>query len=256
MKVIILAGGLGTRLGNITESIPKPMVKIGGRPIIWHIMKRYSSFGYKNFVISLGYKAEVIKDYFYNYSILEKDFTIDYKNGKTEIHSIHNENDWTVTLIDTGLNTLKGARIKRVEKYLDDVNMVTYGDGVADIDIEKLIDFHNSHNKILTITGVHPSSRFGELNENNNQVISFIEKPENSHHYINGGYMVFNKELLGYLTENKNCDLENGVMEKLAQMGEVMVYKHEGSWECMDHERDVLHLNNLWTSNNAFWKIW
>ncbi len=256
MKVVVLAGGLGSRLGEITEIIPKPMVKIGGKPILWHIMKIYSSFGYNDFVISLGYKAEVIKDYFLNYNALANDFTINLKSRDILIHNNHRELDWNVTLIETGLNSLKGARIKRVEKFLDDVNMVTYGDGVADINIDELVKFHKSHGKILTVSGVHPSSRFGELNERDGVVESFFEKPKNSIRYVNGGFMVFNRELLNYLTEDENCDFEYGAMEQLAAEGQVMVYKHEGSWECMDHERDVVFLNDLWKKNRAFWKIW
>lgn len=256
MKTIILAGGYGTRLGNITEAIPKPMVKIGNKPIIWHIMKIYSHYGYKDFIISLGYKAEVIKEYFYNYDIYNSDYRINL--GTKEINLLNNqeEADWIVTLVDTGLDTLKGARIKRLEKYLDDINMITYGDGVADINIANLIEFHKSHNKILTITGVHAPARFGEIIEKNNKIISFQEKPELSGGSINGGFMVFNRKLLDYLTTDEKCDFEKGPLEKLAQKGEIMLYKHLGKWACMDHERDVVYLNKLWNENKAFWKVW
>jgi len=256
MKTIILAGGYGTRLGNITEAIPKPMVKIGNKPIIWHIMKIYSHYGYKDFIISLGYKAEVIKEYFYNYDIYNSDYRINL--GTKEINLLNNqeEADWIVTLVDTGLDTLKGARIKRLEKYLDDINMITYGDGVADINFANLIEFHKSHNKILTITGVHAPARFGEIIEKNNKIISFQEKPELSGGSINGGFMVFNRKLLDYLTTDEKCDFEKGPLEKLAQKGEIMLYKHPGKWACMDHERDVVYLNKLWNENKAFWKVW
>jgi len=256
MKTIILAGGYGTRLGNITEAIPKPMVIIGNKPIIWHIMKIYSHYGYKDFIISLGYKAEVIKEYFYNYDIYNSDYRINL--GTKEINLLNNqeEADWIVTLVDTGLDTLKGARIKRLEKYLDDINMITYGDGVADINIANLIEFHKSHNKILTITGVHAPARFGEIIEKNNKIISFQEKPELSGGSINGGFMVFNRKLLDYLTTDEKCDFEKGPLEKLAQKGEIMLYKHPGKWACMDHERDVVYLNKLWNENKAFWKVW
>ena len=170
MKTIILAGGYGTRLGNITEAIPKPMVKIGNKPIIWHIMKIYSHYGYKDFIISLGYKAEVIKEYFYNYDIYNSDYRINLGTKEIKLLNNQEEADWIVTLVDTGLDTLKGARIKRLEKYLDDINMITYGDGVADINIANLIEFHKSHNKILTITGVHAPARFGEIIEKNNKI--------------------------------------------------------------------------------------
>ena len=256
MKVVILAGGYGTRLGNITEAIPKPMVKIGNKPILWHIMKIYANYGYNDFILSLGYKAEVVKEYFYNYNAYSNDYTINL--GSREIKKLHNhdEADWNVTLIDTGIDTLKGARIKRVEKYLDDVNMLTYGDGVIDIDINELVKFHKYHNKIVTITGVHPPARFGEIVEKDGNLLSFEEKPQTSAGLINGGYMVFDKRLLNYLTEDEKCDLEQGPLEDIAKRGEVMVYKHTGKWECVDHERDLKHLNDLWNKNIAFWKVW
>ncbi len=256
MKVVILAGGYGTRLGNITEAIPKPMLKIGNKPILWHIMKIYASYGYKDFVLSLGYKAEIIKEYFYNYNAYSNDYTINL--GTKEIEKLHNhkENDWNVTLIDTGVNTLKGARVKKVERYLDDINMLTYGDGVADINIEDLVKFHKSHDKIITISGVYPPSRFGEIIEKRGQLVSFEEKSQTSTGLINGGFMVFGIRLLDYLTTDENCDLEYGPFEVLAKEKQIMVYKHEGSWECVDTERDLLHLNKLWNDNKAFWKVW
>ena len=186
MKTIILAGGYGTRLGGITETIPKPMLKIGSKPIIWHIMKIYATYGYKDFIISLGYKAEVIKEYFYNYDIYNNNFKINL--GSKDIIQLNNndEDDWDVTLINTGVDTLKGARIKRLERYLDDINMITYGDGVSNINIHKLIEFHKSHNKIITISGVHPPARFGEITEKNGKLNYFKEKPESSNGLING----------------------------------------------------------------------
>jgi len=251
MKVIILAGGWGTRLGRRTELIPKPMVKIGNRPILWHIMKTYSHYGFNDFIITLGVKGDIIKDYFYNY-----DFTIELSNNNIEFYN-KDKNEWRVTLVDTGVNTLKGGRIKRVEKYLDpEVNMVTYGDGVADIDIKKLVEFHKSHDKVFTLTGVHAPARFGELTEEKGRVISFKEKPQTSVGLINGGYMVFNNTFLDYLTTDEKCDLEWGILEELTAKGDIMVYKHEGNWECMDHERDVEYLNRLWNNNEAFWKVW
>lgn len=256
MKVIILAGGYGTRLGNITEAIPKPMVKIGNKPILWHIMKTYANYGYSDFVISLGYKAEVIKEYFYNYNAYSNDYTINLGSKEIEKHHDHEESDWNVTLIDTGVDTLKGARVKRVEDYLDDINMLTYGDGVADINIKELVKFHKSHNKIVTISGVHPPARFGEIIEENGKLISFEEKPQTSIGLINGGFMVFDKKLLDYLTPDEKCDLEYGAFDILAEQGEIMVYKHTGKWECVDTERDLQHLNKLWNFNTAFWKNW
>jgi glucose-1-phosphate cytidylyltransferase len=257
MKSIILAGGWGTRLGQRTDLIPKPMVKIGNKPILWHIMKIYSHFGYKDFIICLGVKGEVIKDYFYNYDVNNKDFTIELSTGKTEFLDKCEEEDWRITLVDTGLNTLKGGRIKRVEKYIDpEMNMLTYGDGVADLNLNKLIEYHKSHRKIITVTGVHPPSRFGELSEVNGKITKFREKPQTSEGLINGGFMIFNNELMDYLSIDEKCDFEHGPLEELTKRGEVMVYKHNGNWECMDHERDVDHLNKLWNSNNAFWKLW
>jgi len=257
MKTIILAGGWGSRLGQLSESIPKPMVTIGNKPVLWHIMKTYSHYGFNDFIIALGVKGHIIKDYFFNFESRNNDFTVDFSSGDINYHSKHNESNWKVTLVDTGLNTLKGGRIKRLEQYLtDDINMITYGDGVSDIKIDKLIEYHKSHGKTITVTGVHPPARFGELNEKDGQVISFEEKPQTSEGLINGGFMVFNQNLLDYLTLDEECDFEFGAIEKLVGQGEVMVYKHKGSWECMDHERDVAHLNSLWNNNKSFWKVW
>jgi len=257
MKAVILAGGFGTRLGNRTNLIPKPMVKIGQKPVLWHIMKTYANYGVTDFIICLGYKGDVIKDYFLHYEAKNNDFTIDLSNSDITFHNNHNETDWNVTLVDTGLNTLKGGRIKRIEKYLDDgINLLTYGDGVADIDINDLVSFHKEHNKMVTISGVHPPARFGELLEEGNVVQSFEEKPQTSMGLINGGYMVFEREMLDYLSPAEDCDFEVGPLEKLSKQGKVMVYKHDGNWECMDHERDVKHLNKLWNEDKAFWKVW
>ena len=255
MKTIIFAGGWGTRLGQLSELIPKPMVQIGGRPILWHIMKIYSHYGFNDFIILLGVKGQVIKEYFYNFQKINNDFSINLKNNEISYHNKLNDINWKVTLIDTGLNTLKGGRIKRIEKYLDDsINMLTYGDGVANINLKLLLKFHKKHNKMITVTGVRPSSLFGEFEEINGQVTSFSEKPKSAKSYINGGFMVFNKKLIDHL--DQNCDFEFGPLEILAKAGEVMVYKHDGEWACMDHERDVENLNNLWYKSEAFWKIW
>ena len=256
MKVIILAGGLGTRLGGITEVIPKPMVRIGDRPILWHIMKRYAVYGFKDFVLSLGYRSEVIKDYFLRYEAYSGDVQVSLGTGAVNPLSTNNEADWNVTLAYTGLKALKGARVKRIEKYLDDVNMLTYGDGVADIDLGALLEFHKSQGRMVTITGVYPPARFGEILEQNGRLISFEEKPQASVGLINGGFMVFNRELLSYLTEDERCDLEIGAFPKLASEGQVAVYRHLGKWECVDNERDLIHLNKLWDDGDAFWKKW
>lgn len=253
MKTIILAGGMGSRLGSITETIPKPMVMIGGKPIIWHIMKIYADYGHKDFIISLGYKAEVIKEYFHNYRILNNDFSVQLGSQETEILNEYNKINWKVSLIDTGLHSLKGARIKRLEQYLDDVNMFTYGDGVADVDINKVLEYHKSHGKMVTITGVKPPSRFGEIVENDGKLVSFEEKPQTSTGLINGGFAVFHKDFLQHLREDEDCDLEYGPLGDLAQKGEVMVYRHEGQWACVDTERDLNHLNKMWENQKAFW---
>jgi glucose-1-phosphate cytidylyltransferase len=257
VKTLILAGGYGSRLGNLAENIPKPMVAIGTKPILWHIMKIYSHFGFNDFVILLGYQGVKIKEYFFNYHMMNNDFTINLADNRISYAGENKIEKWKITLVDTGIDTLKGGRIKRAEKYLeDDVNMLTYGDGVADVDIKELLEFHRSHGKILTLTGVRPPSRFGELLISNGQVLSFEEKPQISSGMINGGFMVFNKKLLSHLTPDKDCDFEFGVLEDLAKQGEIMVYEHRGFWECVDTERDLKHLNKLWQENKAAWKLW
>lgn len=258
MQTIILCGGLGTRLREETEFRPKPMVEIGGKPILWHIMKIYSHYGIKDFVLSLGYKGEMIKEYFYNYEILTNDFTIELGNKiNIEMHSNNEEKDWRITLADTGDKALKGARLKRVQKYVnDDTFMLTYGDGVAEVDINALLAFHKKHGKLVTVTGINPAARFGELKIKGNQVESFSEKPRDSEGLINGGFFVFNKGIFDYLSADENCDLEIGPLEKIAGEGQLMVYKHRGFWACMDTIRDMEYLNNLWVEGNAEWKVW
>jgi len=257
MKILILAGGYGSRLGNIAENIPKPMVTIGGKPILWHIMKTYSFYGFNDFVILLGYQGVKIKEYFFNYHMINNDFTINLADNSVTYSDRNNVEKWTVSLLDTGIDTLKGGRIKQAAPYLEeDINMLTYGDGVSDVNIKKLLEFHRSHGKILTLTGVRPPSRFGELVIKDRKVFSFEEKPQISSGIINGGFMVFNRELLSHLTPDKDCDFEFGVLEDLAKQGEVMVYEHTGFWECVDTERDLKHLNKLWNENKASWKVW
>ena len=254
IKVVILCGGMGTRLREETEYKPKPLVEIGGKPILWHIMKNYSHYGFKDFVLCLGYKGEMIKEYFYNYEILNNDFTIELGKHKVQIHNSHDEFGWKITLIDTGEKALKGARLKKIEKYIDsDTFMVTYGDGVANINISDLLKFHNNHGKIATLTGVKPPSRFGTLSIKGNSVKSFIEKPQAIEGLINGGFFVFNKTLFNYLTDDDLCDLEIGTLDKLAEENELMVYKHLGEWMCMDTVRDMDYLNKLWSYDKAFW---
>jgi glucose-1-phosphate cytidylyltransferase len=260
IQTIILCGGLGTRLREETEYRPKPMVPIGGRPILWHIMKIYANFGFSEFILPLGYKGSMIKEYFYHYHMMNSDICI--RLGKN--HSISffpcdsdEDENWSITLVNTGEKTLKGARLKRVEKYIDcDQVMVTYGDGVADIDIKKLVEFHNAHGKMATVTGVSPASQFGEMQVRDNRVLHFREKPISSNQFISGGFFVFNRSFFSYLEENDSCDLETGPLERIAHEGELMIYKHPGSWACMDTIRDTDYLNGLWDQNKAFWKIW
>jgi glucose-1-phosphate cytidylyltransferase len=257
MKVVILCGGLGTRLREETEFRPKPMVAIGGKPILWHIMKTYAYYGFKDFVLCLGYKGEMIKEYFYDYEVLNNDFTVELGKNNIQIHSNHSERGWMVTLADTGDKALKGARLKQVEKYIgDDQFMMTYGDGIADIDINALLAFHKNHGKLATVTGISSASLFGELKVRDSKVSSFNEKQKGGSSLISGGFFVFNREIFDYLSEDDNCDLEIGPLEKIAQQGQLMVYRHTGFWSCMDTIRDADYLNMLWNENKAKWKIW
>ncbi|MCG2734522.1 glucose-1-phosphate cytidylyltransferase [Pseudodesulfovibrio aespoeensis] len=259
MEVIILCGGLGTRLREETEFRPKPMVNIGPRPILWHIMKIYAHYGHTEFILPLGYKGEMIREYFVNYEWMNNDVTLEL--GKPEtlcLHQCHDEAGWRITLADTGPDTLKGGRLKRVEKYIKgDTFKLTYGDGVADIDIDALVAFHKAHGKIVTLTGVGLAQRFGELKVDGNRVSSFQEKPDHAgDSLINGGYMVLDRSIFDYLTSDKDCDLEYGPFERLAQDGELMVRRHDGYWACMDTLRDTELLNRLWNEDRAEWKVW
>lgn len=254
MKVVILAGGYGTRLAEYTELIPKPMVPVGEKPIIWHIMKTYAHYGYKDFYLALGYKAEVIKEYFLNYRSLNSDFTVDLSNG--EIKSYQSDNaDWKVTMIFTGLESMTGGRIKRLKEYLGNESfLLTYGDGVADINIDELVNFHNSHGKMVTVSAVHPGARFGELEIESNKIITFKEKPQTSQGWINGGFFVIEPEFLDLIKDDTTI-LEQEPLEKVASMGELMAFKHDGYWQCLDTKRDRDHLEELWQNGDAPWKI-
>ncbi len=253
MKVIILAGGFGTRLGEYTGSVPKPMVTVGNRPILWHIMKTYSKFDHKDFYIALGYKAEVIKEYFLNYRMINSDFTVDLSTGDT-IEHVQDEIDWNVTLVDTGLNSMTGGRVKRIQNYIgNETFLLTYGDGVSNVDIDALLSFHKSHGKMVTVTAVHPSARFGELDISNSVVTTFKEKPQTTQGWINGGYFVIEPEFFDLIEEDSTV-LEKGPLEKAAKMGELMSYQHDGFWQCMDTKRDRDLLEKLWNQNNAPWK--
>ncbi|MFA7245489.1 MAG: glucose-1-phosphate cytidylyltransferase [Candidatus Magasanikbacteria bacterium] len=257
MKVVILCGGLGTRLKEETEFRPKPMVPIGNKPILWHIMKIYAHYGFSDFILALGYKGDTIKEYFNNYELMNNDVTLELGRPENRIvYQNHKEIGWKVTLADTGQYSLKGARLKKLEKYIeDDEFMVTYGDGVADINIEELLKFHRSHGKMVTVTGSIPSSQFGKLTIQENDTVNFNEKPK-ADSYINGGFFVFNRSIFEYLTTEDSCDLEYGVLEKLSQSGEIKVYKHNNFWANMDTFRDMEYLNKLWNEGNAKWKIW
>ena len=253
MKVVILAGGLGTRLSELTEYLPKPMVKIGGKPILWHIMKTYNKHGFKNFFIAAGYKSEIIKEYFLNYRNINSDFTINLKTGDTIFHEVEDV-DWTVTVADTGLNSMTGGRVKRMKKYINNETfLLTYGDGLVDIDIKSLIEFHKKHKKMVTVSAVHPGARFGELELKEDNVISFKEKPQTNQGWINGGYFVCEPSFLD-LIENDQTILEKEPLENVAKMGQLMAYHHKGFWHCMDTKRDKEVLENLWISGRAPWK--
>lgn len=258
MQVVILCGGVGTRLREETEFRPKPMVNIGSHPILWHIMKYYSQFGCKDFVLALGYKGETIKNYFCHYELMNNDVTIELgQPEKTCIRHAHDEAGWKITLADTGEKTLKGARLKKVERYITgDTFMMTYGDGIADVDINELLAFHKAHGKMATVTGINPAARFGELKIDGDRVETFSEKPQNDDGLINGGFFVFNRKILDYLTTDDLCDLEIGPLEQIAKEGQLMVYKHRGFWACMDTLRDMEYLNKIWNDGKAKWKIW
>ena len=252
MKVIILAGGFGTRLSEYTESLPKPMVSIGGKPILWHIMKSYAHFGHNDFYVALGYKAEMVKDYFLHYRTLNADFTVDLGSGNVTSHQL-NEVDWKVTLVDTGLHSLTGGRVKRMKPYIGkETCLLTYGDGLSDVNIEELLNFHNNHGKMVTVTAVHPGARFGELEMKGEKVVSFQEKPQTVQGWINGGYFVIEPEFFDLIKEDQTI-LEREPLERVAEMGELMSYQHKGFWQCMDTKRDRDSLEGFWSSGKAPW---
>lgn len=258
MKVVIFAGGLGTRLSEETHLKPKPMVEVGGKPILWHIMKMYASQGYNDFVICLGYKGYVIKEYFINYFYHNSDLTIDLQNNQVEVHDTNSEN-FKVTLVDTGLHTKTAGRLKRIEKFIDgDDFMLTYGDGVADVDLKALYEIHIKNGKLATMTTVQPEGKFGGLELSaDNKVESFKEKPKGDGHWINGGFFVLQKEIFDILPVNSDDEMwEESPMETLTSRKELMAYKHNGFWRCMDALRDKVILDELWQSGNAKWKNW
>ena len=258
MKTIVLCGGQGTRLREETEYRPKPLVDVGGRPILWHIMKTYAHYGFRDFVLCLGYRGHMIKEYFLNYEAMNNDFTICLgRRNNISYHGAHEEQDFHVTLADTGLDSMTGARVKRVERYIDeDLFMVTYGDGLSDLNLSELVQFHRQHGRLATITTVRPISRFGILElSDEGQVQDFAEKPQ-----INGwasaGFFVFNRLVLDYLSLEPSCVLEREPMERLASAGELMAYRHDGFFFAMDTYREYLHLNDLWNTGRAPWAVW
>lgn len=257
MKVLILAGGFGSRLGEETILKPKPMIEIGGKPILWHIMKTYSYYGYNDFVILLGYKGYIIKEFFANYILHRSDVTIDLKNNDIQIHT-NNSEPWKVTLLDTGLNTLTGGRIKRAKEIVgDEPFMLTYGDGVSDVKINELVDFHKKHGKAITMTAVMPEGRFGALDiKDDNSISSFKEKPKGDGSWINGGFFVCEPKVFDYIKEGDSTIFERSPLENLANDGEMFAFNHSGFWRPMDTMRDKEMLMDLWGKNKAPWKVW
>jgi glucose-1-phosphate cytidylyltransferase len=255
VKVVILCGGLGTRLAEETEVKPKPMVEIGGRPILWHIMKHYAAYGFKEFVIALGYKGDIIKRYFLDYYSLNGSLSIDLSSGKVRTYDRDSE-DWIVHLIDTGQDTYTGGRVKRLEPWLnDDTFMVTYGDGVSDVDLQELLRFHRKHKRIATVTAVRPPARFGGLLFDGDLVSEFTEKPQIGEGWINGGFLVFEPAVFEYL-ENDRSSLESNALENLAGVHHLAAYRHGGFWQCMDTLRDKHLLERLWQEGHAPWRVW
>lgn len=255
MKVGILAGGHGTRLAEETEIRPKPMVEIGGKPILWHIMKHYAKFGLKDFVVALGYKGEYIKKYFSDYASLSGNLTVDFKNGRINSNGKEEELDWNIELIETGLNTMTGGRIKRLQSYLgNDTFMLTWGDGLSNVDLEKLLDFHKSHGKLATLTAVRPPARYGHLTIKGNGFVSeFSEKPQASEGWINGAFFVLEPEIFDYI-EGDHTHWEKEPMEKLARDGQLVAYQHLSFWQCMDTLREKHILESLWQKGNPPWE--
>lgn len=257
MKVLLLAGGFGTRLSEETDLRPKPMVEIGGKPILWHIMKIYSQYGFNDFVILLGYKGYYIKEYFANYFLHQSDVTLDIQTGKMEVLNNSSE-PWRITLLDTGLDSMTGGRVKRAQDFVgNEPFMLTYGDGVSNINIEELVNFHKSHGKAMTMTSAQPDGRFGALNiEANNQVTHFLEKPKGDGGWINAGFFVCEPKVFDYITDGDSTVFEQAPLQNLAKDGEIFTFKHDGFWKPMDTLRDKQELQKLWDSKKAPWKVW
>ena len=257
MKVVILAGGYGTRISEETDVKPKPMVTIGGKPILWHIMKIYSTYGFNDFIILLGYKGYFIKEYFANYFLHQSDITINMQTNKMEVHNNSSE-PWKVTLVDTGLDTMTGGRIKRAQKYIgNETFLLTYGDGVSNVNIKESIKFHQSNENAITVTAIQPEARFGNLDiDENHKIKKFVEKPKNEAGWINGGFFVCEPEIFNYVTEDEACIFEQDPLKNLAIDGKMSAFKHDGFWQPMDTLRDNQKLNQMWKEGKAPWKIW
>jgi len=256
MKVVILAGGLGTRISEESHLKPKPMIEIGEQPILWHIMKSYSEFGFNDFVICCGYKQHVIKEYFADYYLHNSDVTFDFRDGNVMQTHSNTAEPWCVTLVDTGLNTMTGGRVKRIQPYIgDEPFLLTYGDGVSDVNISRLVEFHKSHGRLASLTSVRPEGRFGVLDMEGNRIDAFREKDQHDTGWINGGFMVFQPQIFEFI-ENDATVLEKEPLEQIAERGQLMAYKHNGFWQCMDTQRDKQKLEDLWENGRAPWRNW
>jgi glucose-1-phosphate cytidylyltransferase len=254
VKTVLLAGGLGTRLAEETEATPKPMVEIGGLPLLWHIMKIYSAYGFDEFVVALGYRADVVKRFFLDYFYLANDVTIDVSKGNIDVHD-GGRDDWRIHLVDTGIETQTGGRIRRLSGWLDGTFMLTYGDGVADVDLGKLMEFHRSHGKLATVTAVRPPARFGGISFDGDLVAEFTEKPQIGEGWINGGFFVLEPGIVEYVDDDMSI-WEREPLERLAEDGQLVAYRHDGFWQCMDTLRDKRYLESLWQSGDVPWKVW
>lgn len=256
MKVVILAGGFGTRISEESYLRPKPMIEVGGQPILWHIMKMYSHYGFHEFVICLGYKGYAIKEYFSDYFLHTSDVTFDLINNQMVVHNNYSE-PWKVTLVDTGLHTMTGGRVKRIQPYIgNEPFMLTYGDGVSDINIRELVDFHKKHNKYATVTAIQPEARFGIVDLHEEQILAFREKSKDDTGWVNAGFMVLQPEFFEFINDDDSIVLEKEPLENLTKANQIMAYKHSGFWQCMDTQRDQKKLEELWLSETAPWKVW
>jgi glucose-1-phosphate cytidylyltransferase len=257
MKVVILAGGFGTRISEESHLIPKPMIEIGGKPILWHIMKGFSSYGFNDFIICSGYKQHIVKEYFANYYLHSCDITFDFTDSNNMVVHSNVSDPWKVTVVDTGLNTMTGGRLKRVEKFIDnEVFMMTYGDGVSNVKLDELLKYHQFHKKTVTMTAVDLAQKFGVIDvADNGEILSFREKSDSDHNIINGGFMVLNSDIFKYI-EGDDTVFEKETLPKVAAKNELMAYRHKGFWKCMDTQRDKQQLETLWASGSAPWKIW